>query len=62
MEAEGFRTASGIYETCCHEIGLQYQTPEAIYAKDFYRAIGYMRPLAIWAMQWNLMKKNGSNT
>ena len=28
----------------------------------FYRAIGYMRPLSIWAMQWSLKKHCGLNT
>lgn len=54
MVEEGFHTASGIYDLCFRVIGLQYQTPEAIYAKNYYRAIGYMRPLAIWAIHWAL--------
>jgi non-lysosomal glucosylceramidase len=51
---EGFHTAQGIYDSCWLKIGLQYQTPEAIYRRRFYRAIGYMRPLAVWSMQWSL--------
>ncbi|KAK6755400.1 hypothetical protein RB195_014021 [Necator americanus] len=47
---EGFDTARGIFETCWNRVGLQYQTPEAIYEEKYYRAIGYMRPLAIWAI------------
>uniref|UniRef100_A0A158PAK6 Glucosylceramidase n=1 Tax=Angiostrongylus cantonensis TaxID=6313 RepID=A0A158PAK6_ANGCA len=49
---KAFHTASGCYEACFERAGLQYQTPEAIYETRFYRAIGYMRPLSIWAMQW----------
>lgn len=33
---------------------LSFQTPEAWNTDDQYRALGYMRPLAIWAMQWAL--------
>uniref|UniRef100_A0A914XET7 Non-lysosomal glucosylceramidase n=1 Tax=Plectus sambesii TaxID=2011161 RepID=A0A914XET7_9BILA len=56
---KGFRTASGCYEACFERFGLQYQTPEALYEHRFYRAIGYMRPLSIWAMQWALEKHCG---
>ncbi|CAI5438638.1 unnamed protein product [Caenorhabditis angaria] len=59
---KGFKTASGCYLTCFERLGLQYQTPEAIYETKFYRAIGYMRPLSIWAMQWSLKKHCRFNT
>lgn len=49
--SDGFDTAGGMFNTCWYRLGLQYQTPEAIYEKRYYRAIGYMRPLAVWAMQ-----------
>ncbi|XP_023530160.1 non-lysosomal glucosylceramidase isoform X1 [Cucurbita pepo subsp. pepo] len=54
-----FRTAEGIYETAWSEDGLGYnfQTPEAWTTTDRYRALCYMRPLAIWAMQWALSEK-----
>lgn len=52
----GFDTAWGCYDACYNRCGLQYQTPEALYEHRFYRAIGYMRPLSIWAMQWALEK------
>uniref|UniRef100_A0A1I7XGW2 NLGase n=1 Tax=Heterorhabditis bacteriophora TaxID=37862 RepID=A0A1I7XGW2_HETBA len=57
---EAFHTASGCYKACFERAGLQYQTPEALYETKFvyysrfYRAIGYMRPLSIWSMQWAL--------
>ncbi|VDO82617.1 unnamed protein product [Haemonchus placei] len=57
-QQEGFHTARGIFETCWNRAGLQYQTPEAIYEKKHYRAIGYMRPLAIWAMHHALEMKS----
>uniref|UniRef100_A0A9J2P6F5 NLGase n=1 Tax=Ascaris lumbricoides TaxID=6252 RepID=A0A9J2P6F5_ASCLU len=46
-----FKTAEGWYRSCWERYGLQYQSPEAINESSYYRAIGYMRPLAIWAMQ-----------
>ncbi|GMT11513.1 hypothetical protein PFISCL1PPCAC_2810, partial [Pristionchus fissidentatus] len=43
-----FAVAEGVYDSCWIRAGLQYQTPEAMFERRFYRAIGYMRPLAIW--------------
>ncbi|KRY88424.1 AP-1 complex subunit gamma-1 [Trichinella pseudospiralis] len=51
---QGFSTASGIYKSCFESFGMHYQTPEALYEKKWFRAIGYMRPLSIWAIQWYL--------
>ncbi|KAK6725670.1 hypothetical protein RB195_004159 [Necator americanus] len=59
---KAFHTASGCYEACFERAGLQYQTPEAMYETRFYRAIGYMRPLSIWAMQWALQRHCGLNS
>jgi non-lysosomal glucosylceramidase len=53
---KGFDVAWGIYDTCFNRSGLQYQTPEALYRKKYYRAIGYMRPLSIWSMYAALRK------
>ena len=50
MLEEGMKTAEGIYKTVYETIGLGFETPEALYEKKHYRAIGYMRPLSIWAM------------
>lgn len=33
-----------------------FQTPEAWNTNDQYRSLTYMRPLAIWAMQWALTR------
>ncbi|KAL5555108.1 hypothetical protein UlMin_037344 [Ulmus minor] len=54
----GFKTASGNYEAAWSEDGLGYsfQTPEAWNTNDEYRSLAYMRPLAIWAMQWALTR------
>ncbi|XP_037079979.1 non-lysosomal glucosylceramidase-like isoform X2 [Pollicipes pollicipes] len=51
MVEEGFRTAEGIYRTVYERIGQGFETPEALYPEKHYRAVGYMRPLSIWAMQ-----------
>ncbi|KAJ6715552.1 BILE ACID BETA-GLUCOSIDASE-RELATED [Salix viminalis] len=53
-----FHTASGVYEAAWSEQGLGYafQTPEAWNTSGQYRSLSYMRPLAIWAMQWTLSR------
>jgi non-lysosomal glucosylceramidase len=53
---EAFTTAWGVYKTTYEETGYWFQTPEAWNEHGEYRAIAYMRPLAIWAMQWALEK------
>ncbi|KAK6043602.1 hypothetical protein COOONC_18892 [Cooperia oncophora] len=58
---KAFHTASGCYDACFERAGLQYQTPEALYETRFYRAIGYMRPLSIWAMQWAIQRHSDLN-
>ena len=50
MWDEGFLTAGGMYKSMTDRFGLAFETPEGLYATDFYRAIGYMRPLSIWSM------------
>nr|XP_043621012.1 non-lysosomal glucosylceramidase-like [Erigeron canadensis] len=56
MTDAAFKTASGVYETGWSEEGGGYafQTPEAWDLDRRYRALAYMRPLAIWSMQWAL--------
>ncbi|CAK9180469.1 unnamed protein product [Ilex paraguariensis] len=53
-----FQTAVGVHETNWSEKGLGYsfQTPEGWNTEGEYRSLCYMRPLAIWAMQWALSK------
>ncbi|MED6220792.1 hypothetical protein PIB30_048261 [Stylosanthes scabra] len=53
-----FQTASGVYEAAWSKDGLGYafQTPEGWDTNDRYRSLCYMRPLAIWAMQWALSR------
>ncbi|KAJ0977231.1 hypothetical protein J5N97_012705 [Dioscorea zingiberensis] len=56
MVQTGFKTAQGVYEAAWSKEGLGYafQTPESWNTDDQYRSLCYMRPLAIWAMQWAL--------
>ena len=53
----GYGTAYGVYHTTYDCTGYWYQTPEAWDTNGNYRAICYMRPLSIWAMQWALDRK-----
>ncbi|KAF5736655.1 non-lysosomal glucosylceramidase isoform X1 [Tripterygium wilfordii] len=56
LEDEGFATAEGIFLAGWSEEGYGYwfQTPEAWTVDGHYRSLLYMRPLAIWGMQWAL--------
>ncbi|CAL1363890.1 unnamed protein product [Linum trigynum] len=60
MEDLGFKTASGVYEAAWSQSGLGYsfQVPEGWNTDDNYRSLCYMRPLAIWGMQWALTREN----
>lgn len=52
LVGEAWRTAEGVVRTTYADRGYWFQTPEAWDRNGNYRAIAYMRPLAIWAMQW----------
>ncbi|MQM17314.1 hypothetical protein Taro_050281 [Colocasia esculenta] len=56
MDDQAFTTAKGIFTTGWSEEGFGYwfQTPEGWTVDGHYRSLIYMRPLAIWAMQWAL--------
>jgi non-lysosomal glucosylceramidase len=54
LKEEAFITAKGIFTMVYEDYGLWFQTPEALSAYESVRAIAYMRPLAIWAIQWEL--------
>ena len=49
---EGWRTAKCLYECVYERFGYWYQTPEAWDEYGRYRSYAYMRPLAIWSIQW----------
>lgn len=57
LPKEAFAAAAGVAKTTYEETGFWFQTPEAWIANGNYRSIAYMRPLAIWAMQWALEHK-----
>jgi non-lysosomal glucosylceramidase len=57
MRDAAFATAWGVYHITYEQGGYWFQTPEAWDASGRYRAIAYMRPLAIWAMQWALRQE-----
>lgn len=52
MVREAFETMKGIISVTYHEFGYMFQTPEAWDTHGRYRSAAYMRPLAIWAVQW----------
>ncbi|MCL7041288.1 hypothetical protein MKW94_010475 [Papaver nudicaule] len=56
MEEQAFTTAEGIFTSGWSEDGFGYwfQTPEGWTVDGHYRSLIYMRPLAIWSMQWAL--------
>lgn len=56
MEDKAFTTAEGIFTAGWSEEGYGYgfQTPEAWTTDGHFRSLIYMRPLAIWGMQWAL--------
>ena len=58
LREEAFQTAFGIYKVTYEERGYWFQTPEAWVENGDYRSNTYMRPLAIWAMQW-VMEERG---
>ncbi|KAM7488738.1 hypothetical protein LguiB_026222 [Lonicera macranthoides] len=56
MEEQAFATAEGIFTAGWSENGFGYsfQTPEGWTMDGHFRSLIYMRPLAIWGMQWAL--------
>jgi len=59
MDDEAWAAAKGIVDTTYSTKGYWFQTPEAWNSKGNYRSLAYMRPLAIWAMQWALDLRRG---
>lgn len=51
MLSEAFQTAGGMYQSLSEKFGMNFETPEALYAEKSFRALGYMRPLSIWSIQ-----------
>jgi non-lysosomal glucosylceramidase len=57
LTSEGFATAKGINNVVWRDRGYFFRTPEAYDIHGMYRASMYMRPGAIWAMEYALEKK-----
>lgn len=53
---QAFKTAEGVFKAgwSADGFGYWFQTPEAWTTSGHFRSLAYMRPLAIWAMQWAL--------
>jgi non-lysosomal glucosylceramidase len=62
LDEQAFATALGVYECTYERFGYWFQTPEAWDAKGKFRSSAYMRPLAIWAMQWELERRFNTRT
>ncbi|WAR00764.1 GBA2-like protein, partial [Mya arenaria] len=56
MLEEAFQTLWGNYNVCWEWLGLMFQSPEAYMTSKHFRSLGYMRALAVWAVQWALEK------
>ena len=54
LDADAWATAYGVYKVTYETGGYWFRTPEAWDAAGDFRASMYMRPQAIWAMQWAL--------
>jgi non-lysosomal glucosylceramidase len=57
LKDEGFATAKGVNNVVWRDKGYFFRTPEAYDVNGMYRASMYMRPTAIWAMEYALEKK-----
>lgn len=59
MRDEAFQTARGVYNVVWRDRGYFFRTPEAYDEDGMYRASMYMRPGAIWSMEYarDLTKK-----
>ena len=51
MKNEAYKTAWGIYHVSYNKNGYWFRTPEAWDLEGHHRAVMYMRPTAIWAME-----------
>jgi non-lysosomal glucosylceramidase len=62
MRDEAFKTAEGVYNVVWRDRGYFFRTPEAYDEDGMYRASMYMRPTAIWSMEYamELPKSNDS--
>lgn len=59
LEEEAWRTAWGIYHVTYEEKGYWFRTPEAWDEQGNFRASMYLRPGAIWAIEWVRRQRAG---
>lgn len=52
MRDEAYKTAGGVYKVVWRDRGYFFRTPEAYDEDGMYRASMYMRPGAIWSMEY----------
>jgi non-lysosomal glucosylceramidase len=57
LDEEGFALAKSVVNMTYKELGYWFQTPEAWDYMGNFRSLAYMRPLAIWAIQWALEQR-----
>ena len=57
MTTEADKTAWGIYNVVYQKKGYWFRTPEAWRSDGNYRASLYMRPLAVWSMEYPKLKQ-----
>lgn len=57
LDEEAWRTAEGVVRTTYETRGYWFQTPEAWDEHGDFRALAYMRPLSIWAIEWALRRR-----
>jgi non-lysosomal glucosylceramidase len=58
MNEKAWQIIEGMYHLLYNQLGLAFQTPEALFKTNVYRSLGYMRPLSIWSIQYALNEKN----
>jgi len=54
MNEKAWKTIEGMYNLLYNQLGLAFQTPEALQKASTYRSLGYMRPLCLWSIQYAL--------
>jgi uncharacterized protein (DUF608 family) len=62
MNEKAWKTLEGMYNHLYNELGLAFQTPEALMKPNVYRSLGYMRALCIWSVQYALDQVNTQNS
>ncbi len=59
LDDQAWATARGVYRQAYGDLGYWFMTPEAWNVKGNCRSLAYMRPLAVWAMQWAWSRREG---